>query len=330
MASEAGNVPASFSKEQTAFICNAYGLGGLSSIALLQQGENHHYICKGLKNDYFLRVSRRSEAAANTLLSELAWIEALGNDISVPKIIHTRSGQPCLPITLEGEDTFIVIFDLLYGYHLTEPTEGDWEVYGRTLRRLHDASRQVLARKDERWIGRRRKRFSVEEFVSQSARSILEADWIDRDLAQSFNEEAANLTLQIERQNLEQDFGSFIHFDLHLGNLLLTPDTPVVLDFEECCFGPRAIDLGVIRLHARSENRLNKAWAPFVKGYDDDEIAAAAPLGAAIKALYLAGKIPHRLDVPDVAKNPAGILEHLLTNIRQECQAAETARPATF
>lgn len=330
MASEAGNVPKSFNSEQTAIISRAYGLGDLSAIVLLQQGENHHYICKGLKQDYFLRVTRRAESDADALLSELAWIEALGDHIAVPKIIRTRTGAPCLPIELEGKNTFIVIFDLLHGYHLTEPTCEDWEAYGRTMRRLHDASRQVLAQKDEDWAGRRRKRFSVEEFVSRSARAILAADWIDRDLAQSFNEEATNLVSEIERQNLEQDFSSFIHFDLHLGNLLLTPNTSVVLDFEECCFGPRALDLGVIRLHARTENRLDKAWAPFVKGYDDDDIAAAAPLGAALKALYLAGKIPHRLDVPDVAKNPAGILEHLLTNIRQECQAAETARPATF
>lgn len=311
-------VPATFSDEQATFISDAYGLGGLSAITLLQQGENHHYICKAQDKEYFLRVSRRSEADEETLQSELAWIEALGNDICVPQIVPTLSGDLFLPVTLEGETTFVVIFNLLYGYHLTEPTQEDWETYGRTLRELHNASRNVLALNDANWIGRKRNVFSIETFVLEPARTILEADWIDRDLAGRFNEEATNLASEIERRNLEQDFGSFIHFDLHLGNLLLTPDTPVVLDFEECCFGPRAIDLGVIRLHARSENRLDKAWAPFVKGYADDDIAAAAPLGAALKALYLAGKIPNRLDVPDVARDPAGILEHLLETIRQE------------
>lgn len=314
--------PPPFAKGQVEEVAATWGLSGNLAITPFHRGENHHYLCRDGAADYFLRVSPPRGQEAGALASELAWIEVLskmpGGTIATPRILKTREGKLFHAMSFGDELRFVVMLETLYGFHLTDPTRDDWHHYGQTLRTFHEAAKRILETADASWIGRDRPGFSPQTFILDACETLLRAPWIEPDLAQAFAKEAAHLSEAVRRSSLLDDAQSFIHFDLHLANLLLTPDVWILLDFEECRFGPRAIDLGVVRLHARSEGRLEAAWGPFREGYGDASVADNAPLGAALRALFLAGKIPNRMDVPDVEKDPHGILRGLLKCIRQE------------
>lgn len=323
---EPSSLPPTFTPEQTAQIAAAYDFADGLVIQPFHRGENHHYHCQNEGRDYFARLTPHRGAGDPSVESELAWIEALSETLAVPGVVRCRDGAIHMKLRGKSHDTVLVIFEMLYGYHLTSPMQDDWHRYGQVLREFHDASRDILEQSGRDWVGRTRKRFDPENSVQLASEAISGAAWVSRDLAADFSREAIRLTKAVSGTDLARDTGSLIHFDLHLANILLVPsgtpsatgDAWTLLDFEECCFGPRAIDLGVVRLHARTEGHLETAWEPFTAGYGDDTIANLAPLGAALKAFHLAGKIPERLDVPDVAKDPTGILKHLLTTIRSE------------
>ncbi len=314
--------PPPLTKGQAEEVAATWGLSGNFAITPFHRGEIPHYLCQDGAADYFLRVSPPRGQEAGTLASELAWIEALsempGGTITTPRILKTREGRLFHAMRFGDELRFVVMLETLYGFHLTDPARDDWHHYGQTLRGFHEAASRILETAEASWIGHDRPGFSSETFILEASETLLRAPWIEPDLAQAFATEAAHLSEAVRRSSLLDDARSFIHFDLHLANLLLTPDAWVLLDFDECRFGPRAIDLGVVRLHARSEGRLEAAWRPFCEGYGDASVADNAPLGTALKALFLAGKIPNRLDVPDVAKDPHGILKHLLDIIHDE------------
>lgn len=311
-------LPPAFTPDQTAQVAVAYGFADRLVVQPFHKGENHHYHCHDNGRGYFLRLTPCRDARESSVESELAWIEALSNRLAVPTVVKCSDGAPFLKLRNGDHDQTLVIFETLYGYHLTEPAREDWRRYGEVLRDFHEASQDILEQSGRDWVGRTRTQYGPETSVRLASAAISTAPCVSDDLAADFSREATRLTRALSGTSLARNSASLIHFDLHFANILVTEDTWTLLDFEECCFGPRAIDLGVVRLHARSEGRLEKAWDPFTEGYGDKTVAAEAPLGAALKAFHLAGKIPERLDVPDIAKDLDGILKHLLATIRGE------------
>jgi tRNA A-37 threonylcarbamoyl transferase component Bud32 len=69
---------------------------------------------------------------------------------------------------------------------------------------------------------------------------------------------------------LDEPFGpgrSLIHGDLHPGNILLSPDGPVVIDWSNACRGPAAADVAVAWLLLGAAEAPTSAWQrPLVTG----------------------------------------------------------------
>ena len=107
---------------------------------------------------------------------------------------------------------------------------------------------------------------------------------------------------------------------MHFGNIIAANDEWFILDFDECGFGPRILDVGAVRFHATFEKHLDERWQAFLSGYgrmSDEHVL----LGSALRAFYAAGKIPKRLDIADLAKNPAGVVRRYLELVAAELES---------
>ncbi len=115
---------------------------------------------------------------------------------------------------------------------------------------------------------------------------------------------------------------SFVHADPHFGNVLVNGDVWTLLDFDECGFGFAAFDLGTVRFHARARGQ-DEGWKAFLAGYGEPlPTAPELELGTAMRIFFAAGKLPLRLDIPEVRNHAAELTQKYLTMTEHELTGA--------
>ena len=187
-------------------------------------------------------------------------------------------------------------FPYISGNEPDPPTLGDFRRLGQLLRRLHDAAAHVLAEKIEDWLGYQRPTYNL-RVVKSGLESLLQTPLLDRAQKQHCTVLAEQLH---ELYTVCNPAKSFVHADLHFGNVLVNGAAWTLLDFDECGFGFSAFDLGTARFHALARGQTEGGEA-FLSGYGEPlPTASELKLGTAMKIFYTAGRLPHRLDVPEV------------------------------
>ena len=295
---------------ETEFLHRAYGWPEGTELKELSGGENTHLLARTPEKRFVVRRYRAGVRSEEEIEAELAWTVALKDVLNVPEVVSNVQGKP---FTV-GETHVYAVFGFVEGDWL-EPTPQSYRQLGCILRTLHDEASRVTQSQPSTWPGWRRPHYDAERVISRSKKSLLAAPFLTAADKAALGRLADRLFGLWPRLPTER---SFIHADVHLGNVLEHGNHYTLLDFDECGFGPRAFDVGAARLHPVAVGYVDEVWPAFLEGYgvlDDNETR----LGTALRFFYMMGKIPQRLDHPDL-HNPGERLRRYLKLVEGELE----------
>jgi Ser/Thr protein kinase RdoA (MazF antagonist) len=287
----------------------AYAIPHAARFVRIAHCENSTFAVVAGDRGWVIRRRRARHEPTALDRGELRWMEALGQLLAVPRPIRTSKGEEFAILEDDGGLITFTAFELLYGHHLHLLTPDDWIEYGRFMRALHVTADRI-DRDDITTAAR--PTYDQNTLIDKPTEALAASDWIPAALAdriRAFSE-------TVDRLYAEADFDTreFVHFDLHTGNILISDGTWYYLDFEECGYGDRSLDLGVVRYHGRSNrtDAFDDAWPLFLRGYGIEVDQRKVRLATALRIFYTCGKIPFRLDIPQIGKDPIGLIERYL------------------
>ncbi len=282
---------------------------------LLQQGENDTFLVRTRGMRYILRRYRRERYGEREILAELAWMCALRNDIDVPNVISNTAGDLATRLIGPDGERVYVVFEFIEGESLERPSKEDYRRLGALMKALHSGADAIAQSMNEDWAGWNRPVYDVQRAVREPLRHLLQFE----SLSEVNKRRCVSVAEELERRfrTLEPD-RHFIHADLHFGNLLVREPNWYCLDFDECGYGHRALDLGVVKLHLRNRPDALACWAHFEHGYGDMPSRGVLAIGTAARIFYMAGKIPMRQDIESLRHNPDARIGKYLTWIEDE------------
>ncbi|MFJ4113159.1 serine/threonine protein kinase [Pseudomonas sp. NPDC089758] len=181
------------------------------------------------------------------------------------------------------------------GGHAPEPGNLD-QLYrlGQLLGRLHAVA---ATRPFEH-----REALTVDNFGHASLRTLLEGDFVPRELLPAFESVARELLKRVEDLYTRTEHKVMrLHGDLHPGNLMHRDDVYHVVDLDDCRMGPAVQDLWMMLAGSREE-RLGQL-AELIDGYnefhdfDPRELPLIEPLRA-LRQLHHSAWLARRWDDP--------------------------------
>ena len=292
------------------FLRRAYGWPEETEFVELSSGENLHLLARTPEKRFVVRRYRAGVRSEKEIEAELAWMVALRDVLNVPEVVSNVQGK----LFTVGDTHTYAAFGFVEGDWL-EPTPQSYRQLGHILRALHDEAPRVAQSQPATWPGWTRPTYDAERLIPRSLKSLLAAPFLTAADKAAFERLADRLEHLWSHLPTEH---SFIHADVHLGNVLEHGNHYTLLDFDECGFGPRAFDVGAARLHPVAAGYVDEVWPAFLKGYgalDDDETR----LGTALRFFYMMGKIPQRLDHADL-QNPGERLRRYLGLVEGELE----------
>ena len=298
------------SPSKTKFLRRAYGWPEETELVELSSGENLHLLVRTPEKRFVVRRYRAGVRSEKEIKAELAWMMTLKDTLNVPEVVPNMQGE----LLTVGNMHTHAVFGFVEGKWL-EPTPQSYQQLGHILRTLHDEAPRVAQSQPPTWPGWERPVYDAERVISRSLKFLLAAPFLTSADKAAFERLADRLFGLCPHLPTER---SFVHADVHLGNVLKQGDHYTLLDFDECGFGPRAFDVGTARLHPIAKGCVDEVWPAFLEGYgalDDDETR----LGTALRFFYMMGKIPQRLDHPDL-QHPGERLRRYLEYVEGELE----------
>ena len=202
-----------------------------AKLTCINVSENTTYLVEGDDRSFVLRLHRQGYHSPLAIRSELAWIEALraSGTVTTPSPIRGRDGDTLQ--TVSGRH--LVLFEYQTGV-APDPTRETFTALGGIAARLHQQT--------ETWT-------PPDPFfrLTWGTDAVLgpDATWGHWSEGPNVSSDAARLLARVEillRARLEaygrspERFG-LIHADMRAANILLGPDGPVVIDFDDCGYG---------------------------------------------------------------------------------------------
>ncbi len=191
---------------------------------------------------YLVRIHRAKTRTA--VASELAWLEALAHETTVPVQIPQRSLDEKLIVTekREGvpESYPVTVLSWLEGEILPQDCRSPHHFYrlGQLVAKLHHHG--------QRWTPP----FQLDRPVYDSTSVFGDDDVTYKRVPEASRDHLQTLHEQV--QEVEECLGKsperfgLIHSDLSFGNVLFTADEVLPIDFDDCGFGYYLYDLAVI------------------------------------------------------------------------------------
>ena len=197
---------------------------------------------------YLVRIHRARTQTA--VASELAWLEALAHETTVPVQIpqHSLDGKMIVVEEQIGvpEPYPVTVLSWLEGQILPQDRRSPHHFYrlGQLVAKLHHHA--------QHWTPA----FELERPLYDST-GVLRTDNIFGEEAVTYKQLPEDVQERLRRlheqlQEVEQRLGKspdqfgLIHSDLSFGNVLFTTDTVLPIDFDDCGFGYYLYDLAVI------------------------------------------------------------------------------------
>lgn len=303
-----------YTKEQ---LCKQYNLSSLTEVSLLHGGENQTYIFESDKNKFVVRQYREGHYIAEQIEAEIHWLIAMQKQMLVPEVVANKNGDWITSVMKDGVSIqYFVVFRFINGSEILEPREKDYEKLGSLMRMFHEKTNEVLKRVPQTWRGYERPIYSEQKIIHEPLQRLLNASFLSHEdkykcmkIAERI-QEIANSTQLGEKQ--------FVHGDMHFGNVLVDKEDWYLLDFDECGFGYKEFDIGVPRLHLIASGQLKDVWGNFMMGYGGNISEVAIRLGTASRIFYMAGKIPLRLDIEPIKKNPGNFIRRYIRYAEEE------------
>jgi Ser/Thr protein kinase RdoA (MazF antagonist) len=206
---------------------------------------------------YVLRINRAGAPTVETVGSELAWLAALRRDtpLEVPAPVPTRAGPLLTVAAAPGvpQPHICVLFRWMPGNLLRHGlTPRHMERVGVLMARLQDHAAHWqrppgFTRGHVDWpvaMGRTLPDPYGPQVVAYIETLI--ADTLSAAEAAPVLEALARVRAAAQVLGQGPDAFGLIHADLHYGNLLFSGDTVRAIDFDDCGFGFRLFDFGVM------------------------------------------------------------------------------------
>jgi len=296
------------------FLTESYQWNSDTNFVVLHSGENSTYVAKTETGKYALRRYRPGRYTLNQVRAEVAWIDRLSEFIKVPRLIKNRFGDP-VSVSDDDHGDIYTVSEFIEGELILNPIESDYHELGRLMCVLHVNSDKILKSETKDWEGWDRPKYNLNYIVEDGLRCLLDFNVLTSEDKERCIKIAHNLT---ERWKYVDSDQKFIHADLHFGNLLSTTSGFYYLDFDECGFGHRSIDIGVVRLHLRRTANPEKGWKEFEEGYGTGFVDEEVRLGTALRIFYMAGKIPKRQDIEELRLKSVDYIRRYLGYIESE------------
>ncbi|PEW81247.1 serine kinase [Bacillus cereus] len=301
-------------KEQ---LCKQYNLSSLTEVSLLHGGENQTYIFESDKNKFVVRQYREGRYIAEQIEAEIHWLIAMQKQMLVPEVVANKNGDWITSVMKdEGSIRYFVVFRFINGSEILEPRDKDYEKLGSLMRMFHEKTNEVLKRVPQTWGGYERPIYSEKKLIHEPLQRLLNASF----LSDADKHKCMKIAERIQELTNSTQLGEkqFVHGDMHFGNVLVDKEDWYVLDFDECGFGYKEFDIGVPRLHLIASGQLEDVWGNFMMGYGENISEAAIRLGTASRIFYMAGKIPLRLDIEPIRKDPGAFIQRYVQYAEKE------------
>lgn len=277
-------------------------------------------------DDTVLRITHEGHRCAGELLAEIDFMLYLAKaGEHVPCPLADTDGQYLYKLETPTDRFFVLAYKMINGRHVktTDATPQFIRDWGRLTGRLHKLSLGYVP-------GTQRRRHWTDEEASQFGVYLNKED---ADLAEYGNNYRAQVAALPE---ISGAFG-LIHADIHMGNLLVTADSPAVIDWDDSCYNYFAYDVMIPLFYAMGHWQQQSGMAPldfarnmldtFMSGYEqehhlDDFWQQQIPLLAKLREVCVYESVYRCLDLPSMAKEEVNSiladLNHLRIQIRSE------------
>lgn len=239
-------------------------------IRMINLSENATYLVEDptTQRDAVLRVHRENYHPAESIHSELLWLDALRADagIRTATVIPARDGRRVVTLEQAGIERHAVLFEMMGGVEPDEAAvdEKSFRTLGGLTARLHQHARQ--------WpLPPGFSRFSW-DWAHTLGSAPRWGRWQDGiGIGEPEIKLLSRLSDLVEERLREFGTGSnrfgLVHADLRLANLLVDGDHVNVIDFDDCGFSWFLYDFGTAVSFIEDDPRLGEWQAAWVEGY---------------------------------------------------------------
>lgn len=257
--------------------CGRYGIAPGCGVHLYPLTENWTYrVDVGPAAPVVLRIYRPGGRSAAEILSELAWMNAIGQESPslVPDVIPTTGGSQVLELArgpLLGP-CYCVMFSYAPG---SEPADDELAAWfpelGAITARLH---RHARAWKRPSWF--RRPRWDVTTTLGDRPHwGPWQSFVTNADELRQLERLAAVVTARLRTWGEGPDRFGLVHADLRLANLLVDVNRITVIDFEDCGLSWYLYDLACALTFNEGRADVAELIALWVDGYRQVEQLSA-------------------------------------------------------
>jgi Ser/Thr protein kinase RdoA (MazF antagonist) len=225
--------------------------------------------------DVSLRIYPAERADARPIETEIAWLRALADEgLHVPRPIADASGRflhRWQPDPAEPPRHAALLTWLDGRMHDRGLTPARLRRVGALMARLHRSSAQLAA---EGAITTDRLAYDSD---LRAWAGVTRASALGREAGAAARAAASRLAQELARLPTSDDSHGFVHGDLHQWNLLFARDVAGAIDFTDCGWGHRAMDLAAplqFLRHWLLDMHDHRAQAPrlqeaLLRGYED-------------------------------------------------------------
>jgi Ser/Thr protein kinase RdoA (MazF antagonist) len=223
-----------------------------------------------------LRIYRPGGRSLEEVMSELAWMGAIGADWGslVPAVIPTAGGSPVLRVTrdMPCDPCYCVMFSCAPGHEPPEDELAAWfPQLGALTARLH---RHARSWGRPSWFSR--PRWDVSTTLGDRPHwGSWRASVTDAGEVRQLERLAAVVTARLRGFGEEAGRFGLIHADLRLANLLVADGRITVIDFEDCGLSWYLYDLACALTFNEGRPDVRELIALWVDGYRQVEPLAA-------------------------------------------------------
>lgn len=257
-------------KDYAGFAADAlpsYGFGPGATCELINLSENGTFRVTEGDRTAILRVHREGYHSAAAIESELAWIDALRDDVGVPTPVPIPSldGRRVVQASNGGRTRNAVLFESLPG---REPPTDDFsarfELLGQITARMHEHSCRWQR---PHWFSRFAWDWDCTLGATPRWGRWQDGSGIGPAELEVLGRAADLLGERLAAFGTGRDRFGLVHADLRLANLLLDGDQVAVIDFDDCGEGWHLYDLGAAVSFIEDDPRV-PAWSDaWVEGY---------------------------------------------------------------
>jgi Ser/Thr protein kinase RdoA (MazF antagonist) len=304
-----------------------YGMSAQCHLKLFPLTENWTYrITDGSRQPLVLRLYRPGGRPTVEILSELAWLKAIGEDepTLVPEVIGTPAGADVLELVRDPlPPCFGVMFGCARGHEPAADELAAWfPNLGTITARLHQHAR---AWRRPAWF--ERPRWDVVTTLGERPhwgpwhRSVPDPEE-RRQLSRLSDVVAARL----ERFGTEPARFGLVHADLRLANILVDDERLTVIDFDDCGFSWFMYDLACALTFNEGRADVDDLIAAWVDGYrsigplaaaDEKEIPTFLMLRRLLLSAYVGlrpdTELAHELSEAGFARESCALAERYLS-----------------